>query len=639
MKNTLLLLLLPGMFSTAIAQNLVRIGYQDSTLAVDLGVGLWAWPLPMDYDGDGDLDLVVNCPDKPYRGIYFFENPGGDPESVVFLPGKKIAEGARNLQVSHKGGQIRVLGPATEYREFIRHGLAQPLPIEVPTDFKALHERTRANQWKYLDYDGDGDQDLVIGIGEWTQYGWDDAYDERGVWTHGPLLGHVYWAENTGTDLRPTYQEAQPVLTSAQVRQVYGMPSPSFADYDHDGDLDLICGEFLDGFTYFENTGSRTQPEYAMGIPLTYQGERLHMDLQMITPVAVDWNGDGHMDLVVGDEDGRVAWLKHSGRVSDGIPQFFPPVYFKQVAQDLKFGALATPVSVDWDEDGDEDLVCGNTAGYIAWIENRGGSPFPRWAPPRYIHADGQKIRLMAGPNGSIQGPAEAKWGYTTLSAADWNHDGKKDLIVNSIWGKVIWYENVGIAGHPLFTAPRPIRVAWKDKAPKPAWNWWDPQEDELVTQWRTTPFAIDWTGDGLTDLIMLDQEGYLALFERKARQGRLELLPPQHIFLDAGTGSPLRLNEKTAGGSGRRKFTWMDWDRDGRPDLMVNSKSVTFYRNMPGAEQGQILLQFMGEVDERELAGHTTSPTAVDWDQNGLPDLLIGAEDGRFYFLKNPHE
>jgi hypothetical protein len=26
-----------------------------------------------------------------------------------------------------------------------------------------------------------------------------------------------------------------------------------------------------------------------------------------------------------------------------------------------------------------------------------------------------------------------------------------------------------------------------------------------------------------------------------------------------------------------------------------------------------------------------------VDWDANGLPDLLIGAEDGRLYFLKNP--
>ena len=43
----------------------------------------------------------------------------------------------------------------------------------------------------------------------------------------------------------------------------------------------------------------------------------------------------------------------------EGIPQFLPPRYFKQQAEYLKFGALATPVSVDWDGDGDEDLICG----------------------------------------------------------------------------------------------------------------------------------------------------------------------------------------------------------------------------------------------------------------------------------------
>jgi hypothetical protein len=45
-----------------------------------------------------------------------------------------------------------------------------------------------------------------------------------------------------------------------------------------------------------------------------------------------------------------------------------------------------------------------------------------------------------------------------------------------------------------------------------------------------------------------------------------------------------------------------------------------------------------MGPVHEQELAGHTTSPTIVDWDRNGIPDLLIGAEDGRLYFFKNPN-
>jgi len=33
-------------------------------------------------------------------------------------------------------------------------------------------------------------------------------------------------------------------------------------------------------------------------------------------------------------------------------------------------------------------------------------------------------------------------------------------------------------------------------------------------------------------------------------------------------------------------------------------------------------------------LGGHSTSPTTVDWNKDGVPDLLIGAEDGFFYYL-----
>jgi hypothetical protein len=41
------------------------------------------------------------------------------------------------------------------------------------------------------------------------------------------------------------------------------------------------------------------------------------MDLQMITPTAVDWNRQRlRLDLIVGDEDGRVAWIENTGRTT-----------------------------------------------------------------------------------------------------------------------------------------------------------------------------------------------------------------------------------------------------------------------------------------------------------------------------------
>src|SRR6266478_3956554 len=82
------------------ADGLERLKYNHPGLVVDLGVGLWAFPLPMDFDGDGNLDLVVSCPDKPYNGVYFFENAGGDTaqnKMPVFKPGRRISKGLQNV--------------------------------------------------------------------------------------------------------------------------------------------------------------------------------------------------------------------------------------------------------------------------------------------------------------------------------------------------------------------------------------------------------------------------------------------------------------------------------------------------------------------------------------------------------------
>jgi hypothetical protein len=49
------------------------------------------------------------------------------------------------------------------------------------------------------------------------------------------------------------------------------------------------------------------------------------------------------------------------------------------------------------------------------------------------------------------------------------------------------------------------------------------------------------------------------------------------------------------------------------------------------------VLLRDLGPVGDRALAGHTTSPTTVDWDGDGVRDLLLGAEDGFFYTHPNP--
>ncbi|HUG17763.1 MAG TPA: VCBS repeat-containing protein, partial [Planctomycetaceae bacterium] len=553
----------------------------------------------------------------------------------VFKPGVKIGPGFHNVRVSYVEGNPVVLQEMKEYTDFRKTQYQQPTALKVNTDFMN-GRKTRARQWHRTDLNGDGKLDVLLGIGDWTEYGWDDAWDSNGVWKNGPLRGRMHVAYNEGTNEKPKF--AHPVLLASKngpPPEVFGWPSPCIEDWDGDGDLDIICGEFRDTFTYFENVGSKSEPLFAAGRQLLLGDKPLTMDLQMIVPTSIDWDADGDLDLIVGDEDGRVALIENTGKFSDGEPQFLAPKYFQQEAEFVKFGALATPFGFDWDGDGDEDILCGNTAGYIGFIENLGGGESPRWAKPKYLEAGGEVFRIMAGPNGSIQGPCESKWGYTTISVADWNHDGLPDILFNSIWGRIEWLENIGTRTNPKLAKPQSIEVEWDGPTPKPEWTWWEPQGKELVTQWRTTPFAVDWNDDGLIDLVMLDTEGYLALFERVKQGDRVVLIPGKRIFVDL-EGNPLQLNPKRAGGSGRRKFEIVDWDGDGLKDLMINGTNADLWLNR-GERDGRVIFEEQGPLDERKLAGHTSSPTTVDWNNDKIPDLLIGAEDGYFYHVKNP--
>ena len=637
-----------GLLVSAAAQDeLQQLRYNHPGLEVDLGVGLWAWPLPMDADSDGDLDLVVSCPDKPSNGLWFFENVSGRTSEVrfpVFRPGRFLGRTVHYVMPSYVAGRVHVLSPGYEYGDVFGHGLEQREKLLVDVGFhkpegrQPKGPRVRHNQWRYSDYNGDGLTDLVVGIEDWSFYGWDDAWDVAGRWLNGPLHGWVYVFLNTGSAAVPVYGQPFRVQSAGRDLDVFGCPSPNFEDFDGDGDLDLICGEFLDGLTWFENQGSRREPRYGEGVRLVSEsGGRLVMDLQMIVPVAIDWDLDGDVDLVTGDEDGRVALLENVTRsAAKGAPVFRDPVYFRQQADTLKSGALATPTGVDWDGDGDMDLVSGNTAGYIEIFRNLSGPGVasPRWSAGERLVVGERVFRVQAGVNGSIQGPAEAKWGYTTLNVGDWDADGLPDIVYNSILGRVSWLRNEGTRSEPRFSESRPIEVEWQGAQPVLSWGWLRPEGAGLLTQWRTTPVVVDMNRDGLLDLVMLDHEGYLALFERERRGDQLLLRAPRRAFVD-GQGQPIRLTAGVAGRSGRRKLCAVDWDGDGLMDFLLNSANADLLRCTE--QRGNTwVMEPSGTLAKRNIEGHDVSPTTVDFDGDGVPDFLGGAEDGRFYFLRN---
>jgi hypothetical protein len=92
-------------------------------------------------------------------------------------------------------------------------------------------------------------------------------------------------------------------------------------------------------------------------------------------------------------------------------------------------------------------------------------------------------------------------------------------------------------------------------------------------------------------------------------------------------------MNDRRAGASGRRKLHAVDWDRDGKLDLLANGVNAEWWRQVESTG-GQLIFENRGPLATRVLAAHDTSPAAADFNRDGIDDLLVGAEDGYLYYL-----
>lgn len=142
-------------------------------------------------------------------------------------------------------------------------------------------------------------------------------------------------------------------------------------------------------------------------------------------PTAVDWDGDGDLDLVVGNFAGSFYVFNGKGK-----GEFFPKPESIMVGDSpLQItGAHSDPFVVDWDNDGDLDLVSGSSNGGVQWSENEAGAGkkpkltnFKKLIEPTARTASSQFLK-----ESELTGPTQS----TRVWVDDVNSDGKLDILV-----------------------------------------------------------------------------------------------------------------------------------------------------------------------------------------------------------------
>ncbi len=263
---------------------------------------------------------------------------------------------------------------------------------------------------------------------------------------------------------------------------------------------------------------------------------------------------------------------------------------------------------VDWDADGDTDLLLGAEGGFPTIVINTGSEQQRVFEPARRLqYADGTLLETASieQGDGSYWGPLEWYSDRLAPRAADWDGDGILDIITGSMGRRLYFFKGIMVQDSLRFQQPKNFQY----------------EQTELVLPDRLFPAVLNWDGDQFLDIIASNDPGHIVVY---SGNGTLNLASPD--TLRHTNGQPIVLEDFWERKKGNRSgFAVTDWDQDSHRDLVVYQfhRGVFLFRNTGNGtfEAEQLLVP---------LYSHLAGPSVMDWNNDGYLDLIIGGDERR---------
>ena len=317
----------------------------------------------------------------------------------------------------------------------------------------------------YIDVDNDGIKDLVAAASYLNNY--------NGIWYY----------KNDGSNQQPDFNFIKDAFMQDQMIDMGEGSYPVFFDFDADGLLDIVAGNygyFNPSASYpsslhlYRNTGTASLPAFEH-VTDDY-ANILALGLSGVNPSFGDLDSDGDQDMVIGDWDGKLHYFNNNAGA--GNPANF--VLTTPNLGNFDVGQFSAPQIIDVNRDGKNDLLVGKRNGMLSYFENTGTNTNPVFTKVTDT-LGGVDVRTIFSVTG-----------HTVPFLYDVN--GNYRLLVGTERGTLFLYNNI-------------------DGNLNGTFNLYDSIYQNIYEGNRISPYGDDINGDGKMDLIIGNYSGGMTIY------------------------------------------------------------------------------------------------------------------------------